>query len=82
MVEAKGRGRVRVRIGSSLDSKCVTGAARRLAQAVIKLAQDAPLRRRLAHRGRELCLATFDWHDMVARLDKLCRSLHRPDEEE
>ncbi len=57
------------------------GDTRRLAQAVIKLAQDAPLRRRLTHRGRELCLATFDWHDMVARLDKLYRRLRRPDEE-
>ncbi len=58
------------------------GDTRRLAQAVIKLAQDAPLRRRLARRGRELCLATFDWHDMVARLDKLYQRLHRLHEEE
>jgi len=51
------------------------GDTRRLAKAVINLAQDAASRRRLGRRGRELCLTMFDWKDMVKKLDELYRTL-------
>jgi len=42
-----------------------------LADAMVQLAGDAVLRRRLGQRGRALCLREFDWCTMVRRLDAL-----------
>ncbi len=42
-----------------------------LSDAILRLAGDAELRHRMGRRGRELCLAAFDWHNMVASLDSL-----------
>lgn len=41
------------------------------AAAVIQLASDDGLRRRLGASGREHCVRRFDWREMVARLDAL-----------
>ncbi|MEK7755855.1 MAG: glycosyltransferase family 4 protein [Planctomycetota bacterium] len=42
-----------------------------LSDALLRLAEDAELRRSLGRRGRELCRTAFDWHNMVESLESL-----------
>ena len=42
-----------------------------LSDALVRLAADAELRRKMGRRGRELCRTAFDWHNMVERLESL-----------
>ncbi len=46
-----------------------------LADAIVRLSQDEPLRLCMGARGRELCLHQFDWRTMVEKLDSLYRDL-------
>lgn len=46
-----------------------------LADALVRLAADAELRRSLGRHGRELCRTAFDWHNMVQSLESLYASL-------
>ena len=39
-------------------------------EALLRLAEDADLRRRLGEAGRQLCLERFDWRRMVEELEK------------
>jgi glycosyltransferase involved in cell wall biosynthesis len=48
-----------------------------LAEAVVRLAADPELRRRMGERGRARCLDMFDHHNMVRRIDELYRGLLR-----
>jgi len=47
------------------------GDASRLCEAIVTLAQDGGMRRRLGQRGRIRCLEMFDWRVMVDQLDAL-----------
>jgi glycosyltransferase involved in cell wall biosynthesis len=51
------------------------GHAAGLAEAVVRLADDAELRRRLGRQGREHCLWEFDWRRMVHGIDALYQRL-------
>lgn len=46
-----------------------------LSDVLVRLAEDAELRRSLGRRGRELCRTAFDWHNMVQSLESLYVSL-------
>jgi len=51
----------------------------KLAEAISKLAQDAPLRKQMGEAGREFALARFDARIMVEALDRLYRQIRAPD---
>ena len=51
------------------------GDTESLTQAVVRLARDADLRRRLGSEGRLRCLEAFDWRKMVAELEALYQRL-------
>ena len=55
------------------------GDIQALADAVSDLACDAPLRRKLGARGRDVCLRDFDWHVMVDRIEEYYQQLRRQD---
>ena len=46
-----------------------------LTEAVVTLAADAELRRKLGRQGRVWCIDRFDWHRMVDQLDSLYKRL-------
>ncbi len=52
------------------------GDTKRLADAIVTLAADPDLRRRLGTQGRAHCLEAFDWHKMVTDLEDLYTRLH------
>lgn len=51
-----------------------------LVGAIARLANDADLRRAMGRRGRQRCLAEFDWRTMVTKIESVYRQGHtRPD---
>ena len=55
------------------------GQVGELAQAIVTLAGNEDLRRKLGRQGREHCLAQFDWRRMVDELEKLYVQLTKSD---
>lgn len=51
------------------------GDSAQLAEAIVRLASDESLRRRLGACGRTRCLDAFDWRNMVEQLDALYAGL-------
>jgi glycosyltransferase involved in cell wall biosynthesis len=51
------------------------GDIKRLSEALVELAHDPDLRRRLGTEGRHRCLEAFDWRHMVHELDHLYQRL-------
>jgi glycosyltransferase involved in cell wall biosynthesis len=47
------------------------GSINGLADAMVKLATDAPRRREMGMKGRAWCLERFDWHRMVEQIETL-----------
>jgi glycosyltransferase involved in cell wall biosynthesis len=51
------------------------GDTRKLAEAILALAQDADRRQAYGKRGRANCLAAFDWRRMAAEIESVYEGL-------